>query len=76
MPESTFNARMKEFESTLASIIENRRKAMGGYKKPTGTTSIPSGSSARDQAIAELQKRGKVVNEESIKKAMELLGGK
>jgi len=37
MPVSTFQARMENFEKTIDSIISNRRKAMGGYKKPETT---------------------------------------
>ncbi len=50
MPESTFNARMKNFDATLKSIIENRRKAMGGYKKPTETPTptTPAGGTVID----------------------------
>ena len=33
MPVSTFNARMKNFEATLDSIIKERQKGMGGYGK-------------------------------------------
>lgn len=31
LPQSTFEARMNEFERTLNSIISNRKKNMGGY---------------------------------------------
>lgn len=34
LPESVFEARMKEFDRQLQSIIDNRHKAMGGYGLP------------------------------------------
>ncbi len=36
LPSSVFEARMKNFEMTMNSIVKERRKAMGGYKKPSG----------------------------------------
>lgn len=49
MPVSTFNARMKNFEATLDSIIKERQKGMGGYgKQPQSTPNIPSTLTAED----------------------------
>lgn len=42
LPESVYTARVKEFERTVQSIIDNRRKNMGGYgTQSTGKTSKP-----------------------------------
>ncbi len=47
MPESTFKARMENFELTLMSIMENRKTAMGGYgtnvQNPKVTPANPTG---------------------------------
>jgi hypothetical protein len=44
--------------------------------KPQGIQAPSPKGTAREQAIAELQKRGKVVNEDTIKQAIELMGTK
>jgi len=78
LPASTFKARMKAFRKTLESIIEERRKNQGGYgprgKEASAEPKSEKPKVTRESAIAELQKRGKIVNEDTIKKAMELLG--
>ena len=47
----------------------------GAIHKPI-IPNVGEKGSPRDRAISELNKRGKIVNEQSIKQAMELLGGK
>lgn len=59
LPASTFEARMKTFEATLSSIIENRKKNMGGYgtnpssTQPTQTTPNPPSN----QPIGSMKKK-------------------
>jgi hypothetical protein len=43
LPAATFKARMNNFDLTLDSIIEERRKNMGGYGSPANVNPQPKG---------------------------------
>jgi hypothetical protein len=58
-----YDKQIGEIKATIGTGAGN----MGAQQSP--------GNSNRDAAIAELQKRGKVVNEDTIAQAMKLLGG-
>jgi hypothetical protein len=74
LPSTTFKAKLERFQEATQILLDEKLATfekggygMGGISKPTEDLKV--------RAISELNKRGKVVNEQSIKKAMELLGG-
>ena len=79
LPANSFNARLDRFEAELNNVLSEKQKSLqkGGYGRGIGNQPKPSSPSTnlRERAISELKKRGKVVNEDTIKQAMELLGG-